>query len=209
MLTILVAGATTAVASEPVLTEDEVVQVREFFTQWDVPVATQDVLLDGLQEGELWDAYTGATPVRVVTESTAALNRTVTRYADGSVSVNEVEVPTLIPDGAILPRAISGCTQQTNAGVKYATNCRVYHTTGATSAEFYASYSIWSTGASVSNWGKARVLYDLGNVVNARFEQTSAGEIKYKWDSQSLAGTYARNLRLTATPSGVTSGGSY
>lgn len=75
-----------------------------------MPIATRTALLRKLSAGGTWDSMTGKAPVAVATTSDGAERRMVATYADGSVVVDTMQLPTPAPAaGAITPMDVKNC----------------------------------------------------------------------------------------------------
>ena len=128
---LVVTGAVSAhatTADEPPttsLTESDAQVLRATMTKFDVPAATQDVLIARARSGQLWDAsIPSAVPVSeqhgVVKDGFVY---DVKRYADGSVAYVGLQVPA--EEGGALGRSISQCRYQTGSGYSNATGCQI------------------------------------------------------------------------------------
>lgn len=207
---LLLAGTVPAAsAATNLITPAQEQQARAVFNEYGVSAQTQDSLFNKLESGQVWDVYTGATPVTSTTSIVGGYNQTLETFADGSISVSSVEIPRKTAVGGISPMSVTGCTYGSSAGVFYGTDCRVYQNSALTEAEFYASFSQWSTGSSVSNWHNGWVIRNVGTVKNLGW--SSGGTwVQLGWD-EVVDGWYSlhNTLRLNTTSSSVWSSASF
>lgn len=142
-------SATAQAATD--LTDQERQSLVQWWTQYDVPAATQDELLESLEQGELWDAIGGSDPVNVTTNEHAGESETIERYADGSIVVTSVEVPAdpfaTDPIGGVTPFTVGPCeSSSTGSGYANRYDCKVFSTSGVVEMGFYMSYSLRQGG---------------------------------------------------------------
>jgi hypothetical protein len=116
--------------------------VRAALTKYDVPERAQKVLLRNLAEGKRWDSESGASPVATERSSTNGVERTIYRYADGSVNVSTIESPSST-SGGVSPMGISGCQSYPVTGAKAWRNCKVAWDAATWSVSFTADYKYY------------------------------------------------------------------
>ncbi|HHW84555.1 MAG TPA: hypothetical protein GX743_12240 [Actinomycetales bacterium] len=139
-------------------------------TEFDVPTTVQDRLLSEARIGNFGLANSGeAEPVSVDVVRTADVEREVSRYADGSISVLESEIPTEVDPGAAAPRAITGCTVVSGSGFKNFSGCRIHYQSHIFSYGFYADYMYGNGG-----WDQIYRAYD-------QFQGYAIGHSRDSW----------------------------
>jgi hypothetical protein len=211
-LLLVLAGAVPASASDSsLLTPTEEQELRAQFEIYDVPVSTQDALIEKLDNGEEWDVYTGVAPVSSVVSEHEGYERTYDTYADGSISVSDMQIavdaPHEVTGGDVSPmgQGIVGCTLGYSAGVSYGTDCWVYASTALTGASYYVSYSRWSTGSSVYNWHDPVTNTIGGSWYDRKFVTLNGGTaVQLQW-KLNVGGYYSTSglLRTLTSPSSV------
>ncbi len=135
-------------------------------------------LVAKLESGQLLDSMRSTSePVETKTNIGSIGIETIATFADGSIVVSSVESPKL-SDGksGLSPQAITGCSLSSSGGYASYSNCRVYSSNGTISVSFYANYSRWSSGASISNWRNPEATANYGSMALPRLNavRTSA-----------------------------------
>jgi hypothetical protein len=206
---LVLAGSVPAEAADShFLTPEQEQQAREVFNEYGVSSATQDELFNKLDRGEVWDVYAGVAPVSSVTSIVDGYTQTLDTFADGSISVSGVEIPKEpTPTDGFSTMSVTGCTYGSGAGVFYGQDCRVYQNSALTEAEFYASFSQWSTGSSVSNWHDGWVIRNVGQLQNVGWSHGTTW-VQLGWDEvvEGWSSTH-KTLKLNTTSTSVWSSG--
>jgi hypothetical protein len=167
-----VAGATAANADAPspspfVLSQADTERLATFLTDNGVPADTQVALLDKLEAGGTWDSMAGKAPVSITTSSDGSEKRTISTYADGSIVVDTMQLPTPAATptpGTITPMDVKNC-RSTAGGSGYVNfyDCQASSSTGLMVMGFNISYSIVNGG------------YDKITNVNSPYREASPG----------------------------------
>lgn len=139
--------ATAASQAPPPYTSQEIAQMDAEMAELGVDESTRDRLLDDLSVGVLWDSMRSEQPVSQIESNTHSAKRTISTYADGSVSATVSQNPR--PASSQL-RSLPGCTERFSGGVKYATNCEVAFRGVSFSYGFKVNYSYSRTLSSMS-----------------------------------------------------------
>ncbi|GAB3842435.1 hypothetical protein [Nesterenkonia populi] len=147
-----------AVAEEPIGGEG----IDELQQEWDeyaVPHEDQLVLLEKLEEGVPFDAFSAEeAPVSEEVLTEGGVERTVQRYADGSYVVTTMEEPVDSADNdALAPfGTIDHCSVSVGSGYRAFNNCSVANNwSGIINVAFTASYEIYSGAPSqITNLGQ-------------------------------------------------------
>ncbi len=143
-LATVMAGLTTAApasAAETVPPAD-LAHIRGEMTKYGISESTQARLLREYARGERWDSETAAEPVSTKTTRSNGVERTIYQYADGSLNVAEVEIPTEVPAG-VNPNSISGCQAYAKTGARAWRNCKIAWNGLSWEVTFTAAYTIW------------------------------------------------------------------
>lgn len=112
-------------------------------TEFDVPAATQDELLDAARRGELSQSDDPtAVPVSVDTLIRDDAVQEVSTFEDGSIQVVERERPVVVPKGMVTPLAVTGCRVTSGSGSSNYSTCKVHYRTHVFSYGFYANFTI-------------------------------------------------------------------
>lgn len=108
----------TPASATPKVSKADVEYVRASMEKYGVPQKAQNRLIREFISGKRWDSQGGAEPASTEVTRAGAVERTIYRYADGSVNVSEMDIPTevFLSDGEIAPYAINGCQKYTKAG---------------------------------------------------------------------------------------------
>jgi len=180
---LLLAGpaiADTGDVVNPLSSSDES-QVRDYFDQYGVAPAVQDDLIWSFKTGDAWDAFQpGAEPVSTTVQTTDLTENTIKTYADGSIAVTEVEIPTAVNSNS---RAW-GCTF-TSAGTYggYWKNCDVTVNLGVISQGFHLNYeNIQGGGAKITSYDRYHHFIVGGALGGHRLERISNTKVRYSAD---------------------------
>jgi hypothetical protein len=140
MISLTAAPPASAVEKVP---QADIDHIRAELTKYDVPESAQSRLLREYAMGERWDSATGAEPVATKTTRANGVERTIYRYADGSVNVGEVEIPSADTTEGVSPHSISGCQAYPKAGARAWRNCKIAWNGVTWEVTFTAAYTIW------------------------------------------------------------------
>lgn len=196
------------------LTAEQEAFVTSKLTQFGASAAQAATLVDALEAGLPWESDGGSKPISVTEETVDGFPYTVQRFADGSYVASGIAAVAGAGSGGIQPMSVSACaTRGTSAGVTYGTNCLVKEETAKASAQFRASYSVWSTGQSIYDYKEPWVNYDVsGSVAGGAFSTSTAPGskwVQYTWQANSPISTTTHYLKLLATTSGVSTYANY
>lgn len=139
------------------MTAEQTAALTSFLSENDVPAVTQESPLQKLAAGQVWDSMSGAAPVSVVESTVANERHTVSTYADGSIVVDTMRLPTAAPaPGTITPFDVKNCrTTASGSGYRNYYDCQASSSTGIMTMGFYISYSLvqgsWDRIISVSS----------------------------------------------------------
>lgn len=147
---------------------DDIAASRAFMTEYGVPESVQDELIALTLAGGLpLSDVEGAVPESVERVESSSSSVDVSRYADGSISVVEVEKPAA--SSGITPFGISGCSFSSGSGYASYTNCKVHYQSTVFSFGFYANFSI-AAGANNDRitWaGSKYLVYSIGHLLTS------------------------------------------
>lgn len=185
-------------------------KTKEFLTKYHVEEKVQKELIEKLENGEVWDSVNNQkTPIKTeVTQDEDGINETVSRFADGSVSVTTVEpvsveftesseVP-VTPSfssstknaGSIGTFAVSPGTVSSGSGYKTFKKAKVSQYAGFINASFYANFTIVQGGNDyISN------VYDWKVVTY--FGTYAFNEFKITRKTESLSGKASAKLTFS------------
>jgi hypothetical protein len=147
MLATLVATTPLAANATPA---DPYAEARSFLASNGVSEETQDDLITSFAAGESWDSFSSdSTPVSSTTTLKGGYSKTVAHYADGSVSVSQIEQPRVVPKGQVSTQSSpNGCTVSGNVR----SNCNVDMWVGVVQLAFKATYNV-ATNKVTNVWG--------------------------------------------------------
>lgn len=149
----------------PITAEEEALS-RAFMTEFGVDVAVQDQLLAATRAGQvsLADGGTQA-PTSVETFARDGSNYTVSTYSDGSILVEEREIPVEVEDGAVTTfSGVSDCTIGGSSGYTTYTRCKVSYQSHVFSYGYRASFSQVTGGRGTISWvGEKYQNYAIGH----------------------------------------------
>ncbi|KQR89095.1 hypothetical protein ASF96_04985 [Microbacterium sp. Leaf179] len=205
-------AATVDESSSHQLTSDQVQFMTDKFVDFGASPAQADSLVRDFQAGIAWDSDGASDPVTVEERVVDGFPYTVQSFEDGSFVASGIAAAPV--EGQLSAMSVTECaTSGTSAGVAYGTNCLVKEETGAASAQFRASYSVWANDQSIYDVRDAWVNYDLaGGVSGGTFsESTAPGStwVQYSWQADNPYATTSRYLKLLATSSGVSTYANY
>ncbi|GAA3339086.1 hypothetical protein GCM10017714_13140 [Curtobacterium pusillum] len=186
--------------------------MRDTWNTYDVPASTQDRLLDELTSGGTWDSLEGKTPIATESTIRSGTEETVARFADGSISVTEVELPTA--GGA--RASLSGCKILSQTHYDSRRFCNVSTNVVVASAAYTVTYRVVQGGpSSIVSRSSASAMVTrgyLGNIskkqmVTSRTTQSGSSPAvvtgRWTWTSNHGAGSrdywLQFNVRGTST----------
>ncbi|WP_277212173.1 hypothetical protein [Isoptericola croceus] len=143
----LALSAAPASAAPEELSDSDHEELTQFFDENGVSLAVQDELFEKLERGEMWDSMSEMEPESTTRESVANVVKITSVFADGSISVEEVEKPSKPISGEIGPLGVGSC-QSSSTGSGYANryDCRASASTGIMTMGFYISYTLVQGG---------------------------------------------------------------
>ena len=165
------AGPASAAPSAGAEFSDDIAASRAFMTEYGVDTSVQDELIALTLAGGLpLSDVEGAAPESVERVESVASTVDILRYADGSVSVVEVQKGNVAPPkGAIAPRAVTGCSYAAGSGYANYSNCKVHYRSAVFSFGFYANFSIHpgANNDKVSWAGNKFLEYSVGHMLTS------------------------------------------
>jgi len=201
-----------ATAPASASTDSDEAFMRDTWNSYDVPVATQDRLLEELASGDTWDSLDGAAPIETETIVKRGTETTVSRFADGSITVTEAELPTAGGTRA----SLSGCKIVSQTHYDSRRFCNVSTNVVVASAAYTVTYRVVQGGPSsiVSRSSSSAMVTQgyLGNIskkqmVTSRTTQSGSNPAvvtgRWTWTSNQGAGSrdywLQFNVRGTST----------
>ncbi|MCR2818829.1 hypothetical protein NQ166_08295 [Microbacterium sp. zg.Y1090] len=171
-----------------------------------MPTTTQDALVDKLLSGEPLDSMTGAAPVSTNTTVESGFEVTENVYADGSVSINRIEIAKPAPaPGTITPFGVSGCSTSNGSGVVRKTNCLIDRWDGIVQQNFRADFTFVNNGYDRidSIYSQSSVVYGARSwkqesfSIGKRYENASGpARAEYRISADTVLGTFSYGLGL-------------
>lgn len=137
-------------STAPLYTAEDITTIRARMTSAGIDPTTQDKLIAKIQAGEVLDSTLGKNPVREFSESTAAVVRTITVYADGSRSWTEEDRPKIVRTDVAQPAgtSVTGCTAEAGVGSWWYDNCKIKNADALSDLGFYIDYKL----TNISGW---------------------------------------------------------
>jgi len=143
------------------LSSEDTMELKTFFSKYEVNNVTQEKLINKFNEGRAWDSLDqNSQPVLTYTVSNDGQKELVSTYKDGSILVSAIdpalvefnvpEIPTsekslkIVKDGP--SRAVDPGTVTGGSGYKSYKKAKVYSSSGIVSAYFYANFTIVQGG---------------------------------------------------------------
>lgn len=135
--------------------------IRDRMAVEGVPEATQDALIDKLLAGETWDSLSDAEPVDVSMSVDDGYNVQRLTYADGSMTINKVEIPSAAPEpGTIGPMSVDSCAYGQGVGRFPFWDCHVATNQFLVAIDYYAD---GFTGSGLPTWAASiTTIHDIG-----------------------------------------------
>ncbi|MFE5309535.1 hypothetical protein [Isoptericola sp. NPDC056605] len=145
--TLALAGAPAASASPEELSSSDREELSQFLNENGVSPAVQEELFQKLEHGEMWDSMSEMEPVSTTSATDANVVKVTSVFADGSISVEEVEKPGEASPGQVAPLSVGGC-QSSSSGSGYVSryDCKASASTGIMTMGFYISYTLVQGG---------------------------------------------------------------
>lgn len=131
------------------LTEQEILKIKNFLTDYGVNESTQEELIDKYKNGEMWDSITDSSnPINIQTIELDGETQTICYYHDGSVSVTTMPKKPDNQNQGYNLRSVSGGTWRSGSGYSncYGATVRVNH--GIVDMSFQADFSLVNQGYS-------------------------------------------------------------
>lgn len=165
----LVTPATAAPALPAATTDEDEARSRAFLTEFGVDRQTQDKLIDDAKSGKLTLADNPESePTSVEKFTRSGSNFEVNRFADGSISVVEREVPQKVDPDSITPLAVTGCTISGQGSYTLYSNCKVHYRTAVFSYGFFSTFTMNGSSSGI------RSAHD-------QFHEYSVGHNRISW----------------------------
>ncbi len=132
------------------LPDEFVNEVRTVWTENGVSSATQDQLIAKLESGQTLDANLGIEPIEQQQTENGKYFKTVSTYADGSISVTDAQIPsTDQTSGGPSSRQFSKCKITWSPSVSKYRNCDVRGWFTAVSLAFNADIDVYATSTKI------------------------------------------------------------
>ncbi|GCD18724.1 hypothetical protein GXP71_01530 [Cellulomonas sp. H30R-01] len=145
--TVGLATISTPAGAAAAVPEEVDAHLRAWWTTYDVPADVQGHLLAALSAGETWDSLAGAAPTSREVLQGKRSTTTVLTFADGSITVTEVQKPDRTPAASIRTVAVDGCrTTVGGSGYRNYYDCQAHADTGVIAMGFYISYTLAQGG---------------------------------------------------------------
>lgn len=159
-------------------TSDPQSKVRAFLGEYGVDATTQELLIEKLNRGEIWDSLSGADPISVKKNG----DKEIRLYADGSVSVFSVtdseNIPNALNHRWISPNSVSGCSR---SGVHYATywkSCNALWDYGFLQYRVNFDYqNVRGDGSKITNFRHARGDSQFGVISSVTVNRDAPNQI--------------------------------
>lgn len=212
----VVAPTGAASADDSVLPASFVQEVTTVWTDNGLSAQLQASLLEKLSAGQALDANTGAEPVSSETSTVDGYIRTVSTYADGSISVASVETPAaasvastsastrfVAPEGLVSPMSVSNCSSKSSPapGAMTWNHCTAYGWfTGVDLAFIFSGTAIAAGGTHIDSYNTP--------VANCAFP-LSCESPKFTMIKKTQSGSTAAHLELSTQYNGAGSGTTY
>lgn len=124
--------------------------LRAFYTQWGVPRGTQDSLIRELNSVGVVGSMLGGENYSVDHRTSNGMSAEVRTYADGSIKVFAIEVPTVVapaaPGVVTALSSVTGCTQTSGSGWIHYSGCNVFVGDGVKDLGYKVTYEKYSAG---------------------------------------------------------------
>jgi len=154
--------------------------IASVWTTYEVPEDTQLALFAKIDAGELLDSQTGAVPDSQELVAIPGGSRTISRYADGSISLTDISTT---PSEGVTTQSVGDCSSQNLNG---GTNCLVSGWWGPVESSFRADYQLGEDSARILAYNTENAGCGPGTCSNTRFEVIRLQQ----------AGTYAAQVNL-------------
>lgn len=133
---------TAAVPDQVEITPSGEQEMRDFWSRYSVPPATQEMLIKRLESGGQIDSTrTDTEPVATENIDAEGQRQTVERFPDGSVSVTSISRPT--SGGGVGASTVNNCrSSQSGSGYVNWYDCHASSQNGVVTLGFYISYTL-------------------------------------------------------------------
>lgn len=166
-----VAGPAVADEADVVeVTAEEEAQSRAFLTEFGVSPEVQDRLLATTRAGGVALADSGLeAPLSVESFERDGSRYAVSTYSDGSIFVEEREIPIEVEEGEVAPMAITGCTISGGSGYTTYNRCKVHYRSHVFSYGFRATFTQIPGSKGTISW------------VGEKFQDYAIGHWRVRW----------------------------
>lgn len=222
-LTGIAAGPAPATGTDDgLLAPSAEAHIRSELTRYGVTGSVQDDLVEKAREGILWDNMSGVAPIETSTSQSGAMQETVERYPDGSISVTSLEVPSEAPAGQIGTMKVSQC-KLTSSSSHHATwtDCLVSRNDVVARAGFRIGYTKYNgttqapqISGNPSGWAITYYMGTPNSVTLPRVIQRTASSTPARaradWmvsATSPVGGGYSAHLEFKLSRSGAVSSG--
>ena len=176
---------TTTTAMVNTLNSAEIQELENFWTEYQVPEATQQALLLKLEQGEMWDSLDPeVSSVHTEKLTTDSENLVIETYPDGSISVSGTSSPQEQEEG-ISPQSVTDCKQgsgSNNYQIKYV-GCKADVNYGLLRMGFNFDYTAYkgAHGVITRHYNSFNTIIG-GALSNHRFSKMSNSQVRYSAD---------------------------
>lgn len=155
------------------LPEALVNEVRSVWTEHGVAGSTQDQLISKMESGQSLDANLGVAPVSQSETDNGLTVKTVSTYADGSISVTDIQRPNAgASGGGISSRAVQGCTTTWSPSVIKYRNCSANGWFTGVALAFFVDYDAYASTTKIVKYHSGTVKCNAGlNCSTPQFEK--------------------------------------
>lgn len=191
-------------------------QVKDWYLSNGVSPIVAENLIEKFNSGELLDSMRGAAPIATQSAVTGGVQKTISTFADGSVSVTEIEIP-VATTGEIRPFAIGNCSStQSGSGYVNYYDCAISGSNAYLEIQFRANYTRTSAGVGSISYVGSPYVWALGgtattptlaitkSVSNASGPASAQATTQYS--SATLSHSARLYLKVAATAYTTTSG---
>ncbi len=131
-------------STRTILSEKEEDQIREFWTKYDVPEQTQELLLAKYSETGSLDSFKESNPVATRAKTINGSVAQIEEFNDGSIRVTSVEIPST--NLGAYSQLITGCTNTSGSGYAIAKGCTIQTGDGVRYLNFKADWASYNGG---------------------------------------------------------------
>lgn len=212
-------GAATADEAPSNLTADAAAKIDSYLESHAVPFKVREELIAKADAGVLWDNVSGVEPITTEVGDSNGVRTTVTRYPDGSVSVEEVSLPQET-SGGISVMNVGQCVLVSSSSYHRSySNCFISRNDGIARASFRHGYTVYN-GAPAALYGSPNSLsltYYVGSysgtslrVIRSTATSSLPAVSRAQWTVSVPAptgGTYTGHLEFKVSAGGTLSSG--